>query len=46
MVRDAKSFKVDVLEDYVRKMATLDYQIKSGQIDKNIGLELALNYIK
>jgi DNA polymerase-3 subunit delta len=42
MVRDAKSFKVDVLEDYVRKMATLDYQIKSGQIDKNIGLELLL----
>jgi hypothetical protein len=23
-------------------MATLDFQIKSGQIDKNIGLELLL----
>lgn len=42
LVRDAKTFKVEVLEDYVRKMATLDYRIKSGQIDKNIGLELLL----
>lgn len=42
MVRDAKSFKTEILEEYVRKMATLDYQIKSGQIDKNIGLELLL----
>jgi DNA polymerase-3 subunit delta len=42
MVRDAKAFKVEVLEEYVKKMATLDFQIKSGQIDKNIGLELLL----
>lgn len=41
-IRDAKNFKVEVLEEYVKKMADLDYKIKSGKIDKNIGIELIL----
>lgn len=46
MVKDSKSFKLKDLENYVIKMADLDYKIKSGQIDKNIGLELILLQVK
>ena len=42
IVQEAKSFKLDDLEYYIDKLATLDYQIKSGKIDKNIALELLL----
>ncbi len=42
LINDAKNFKTAVLEQYVNKMADLDYKIKSGQIDKNIGMELLL----
>lgn len=42
MIKNAKSFKVADLESYVMKLATLDYKIKSGQIDKNIGLDLLI----
>lgn len=42
MVKNAKSFKVQDLENYVKKMADLDYKIKSGQIDKAIGLDLLI----
>lgn len=42
LVNDAKTFKVETLEDYVVKLSKLDYQIKSGQIDKNLGMELIL----
>ncbi len=42
LVRDAKSFKLETLEEYIKKLALLDYNIKSGRIDKNIGLELLL----
>jgi len=42
MVKDAKTFEETDLANYVKKMADLDYQIKSGQIDKNIGLERLL----
>ncbi len=34
------NFKEDTLLEYLKQLATLDYQIKSGRIDKNIGLEL------
>ncbi len=34
------NFKEDTLLKYLKQLATLDYQIKSGKIDKNIGLEL------
>lgn len=42
IVKDAKNFQINDLESYVIKMADLDYKIKSGKIDKNIGIELLL----
>lgn len=42
IVQDAKSFKFEDLESNVNKLAELDFKIKSGQIDKNIGIELFL----
>lgn len=41
-IKDAKKFTIDSLANYVKKMADLDYKIKSGKIDKNIGIELIL----
>jgi DNA polymerase-3 subunit delta len=41
-VKDAKTFKISDLEKQVKKLAELDYLIKSGQIDKNLGFELFL----
>ena len=34
--------RIEDLEEYIIKMADLDYKIKSGKIDKNIGIELIL----
>lgn len=42
LVQEAKSFQQDDLEHYIDKIAELDYQIKSGKLDKTIGLELLL----
>ncbi len=42
LVQEAKAFKLSDLEYYIDKLAELDYQIKSGKIDKTIGLELIL----
>lgn len=42
LVQEAKAFKLSDLEYYIEKLAELDYQIKSGKMDKNIGLELLL----
>ena len=42
IVKDAKNFRIEDLENYVIKMADLDFKIKSGKIDKNIGIELIL----
>ena len=42
IVKDAKNFRIEDLEEYIIKMADLDYKIKSGKIDKNIGIELIL----
>jgi DNA polymerase-3 subunit delta len=42
MVKDAKMFDETDLVNYVKKMADLDYHIKSGQIEKKIGLERLL----
>lgn len=42
LVQEAKSFRLQDLEYYVDKLAELDFQIKSGKIDKTIGLELFL----
>ena len=42
LVKEAKTFKMDVLEKYVIKLSDLDYLIKTGQIDPNMGLELLM----
>lgn len=42
LVQEAKSFRIQDLEFYVDKLAELDFQIKSGKIDKTVGLELFL----
>ena len=42
IVQEAKSFRLPDLEYYIEKLATLDYQIKSGKLDKSIALELLL----
>ena len=42
LVQEAKSFNLSDLEYYIDKLSELDYQIKSGKLDKTIGLELLL----
>ncbi len=41
-LQKGKTFTDDILLDYLNKLADLDYSIKSGKIDKEIGLELFL----
>ena len=40
LMKDAKQFKLETLENYVTEICELDYKIKNGLIDKNLGLEL------
>lgn len=42
IVQEARAFKLSDLEFYIDKLAELEYQIKSGKLDKTIGLELLL----
>ena len=42
IVQEARAFKLSDVEFYIDKLAELDYQIKSGKLDKTIGLELLL----
>lgn len=42
LMRDSKVFSIPILEKYVESLATLDYKIKTGQIDATSGLELFL----
>lgn len=42
LVQEAKSFRIQDLEFYIDKLAELDFQIKSGKMDKTVGLELFL----
>lgn len=42
IVQEARAFKLSDLEFYIDKLAELDYQIKSGKLDKTIGLELLI----
>lgn len=42
MVRNAKSFKIQDLENYIIKLNDLDYLIKSGQIDKSLSIDLLI----
>ena len=41
-IKNAKNFTIDSLANYIKKMADLDYKIKSGKVDKNIGIQLIL----
>lgn len=40
LMKDCNKFNKKTLEKYFSELIELDYKIKSGQIDKNIGLEL------
>lgn len=40
MMKNAASVKMAVVKKHLKKLEDIDYQIKSGQIDKRIGLEL------
>ncbi|MCF7923827.1 MAG: DNA polymerase III subunit delta [Candidatus Izimaplasma sp.] len=42
MKKNAEEVKEELLENYIDALHELDYQIKSGKIDKSLGLELFL----
>lgn len=42
MVRDAKKISIDELEKYLEQLSDLDFDIKSGNIDARLGVELFL----
>ncbi len=42
MVKNARSFKINDLENYIIKLSNLDYLIKSGQIDKTLGIDMLI----
>ncbi len=42
LVKNAQSISFSVLENHLKKLSKLDYDIKSGKIDKKLGLELYL----
>lgn len=40
IMKNARTVRMEVVESQLKKLEDLDYQIKTGQIDKKIGLEL------
>ena len=42
IIKSARSFKIEVLEKLLLKLHELDFQIKSGRVDKNTGFEMFL----
>jgi DNA polymerase III subunit delta len=42
LVKNAQSVNFQILENHLKKLSKLDYDIKSGKIDKKLGLELYL----
>lgn len=40
MIKNAKEHSLSTIQQHLDQLNTLDYQIKSGKIDQNIGLEL------
>ena len=42
MVRDAKRLNINELESYLQQLSDLDFDIKSGNIDPRLGVELFL----
>ncbi len=42
LLKNAQKADFNILEDHLKKLSKLDYEIKSGKIDKKLGLELYL----
>lgn len=42
LLNDVKKYKLETLEENVLKLSKLDYQIKTGQINKELGFEFLL----
>lgn len=42
IIKSARNFKVEILENLLTKLHDLDYRIKTGKIDKNTGFEMFL----
>ena len=42
LIKDAQTFTLSTLEEYVNQIAKLDYQVKKGIIDKSFGFEMFL----
>lgn len=42
LVKNAQSISFSILENHLKKLSQLDYDIKSGKIEKKLGLELYL----
>lgn len=42
LIKDAQTFSLATLEEYVNQIAKLDYQVKKGLIDKSFGFEMFL----
>ena len=42
LVKHAKALPFDMLESHLKKLAVLDFEIKSGKIEKKLGVELYL----
>ena len=40
MMKNARSVNIKTVEKHLHKLEEIDYQIKSGQIDKRVGIEL------
>ena len=46
LVKDAKQLNIESIKEYVTKLAELDYNIKSGQVDSKTGFEFFLFAMK
>lgn len=40
LIKDANSQNLDLLEDMLKRLSKLDYNIKVGKVDKTVGLEM------
>ncbi len=40
MIKNAKSVNMNIVKKHLKKLEEIDYKIKTGQLDKKIGLEL------